>query len=261
MAINITINIWPDKVQDVNLMYLWDFISVDRIKEKDKLINFESSIIRGTTYAQWVLDYEPIVEGMRLMKFLKKRLDRVQPIWPFLTLPRSNEPELDRVKALWEPYYNKYTYSLDSNYVNMPSGDLHPDYIFIGEAPGWKKPGEFNVPVYSYGKTSLLYRFLVSIIFGPKTWFTNISKPALEKNKKMTKLQLENNLNLLYSELEILKPATIICLGNYVYEKLSPIYNKLYKIYHPAYIYRQGNDAKMYAKNMIEVKNEISSIL
>jgi uracil-DNA glycosylase family 4 len=245
-------------IKDVKLEDLWQFISPDRINKKDRLINFESNIIKNEDSAHWILDeYEPIDNGMKLMNFLKKKVDKDIPIWPFLTLPRSHEENIEKVKALWDPYYNQY---INFEYVNMPSGDLNPDIVFIGEAPGWKGVGEFNVPVYSYGKTSLLFRFLISIIFGPKYWITNISKQALEKNKKMSKDVLEENLKLLKKEIEILQPQVIICLGNYVYDELKEYYN-VSKIYHPAYIYRQGNDAQMYARQMYEVKNEISTLL
>jgi uracil-DNA glycosylase len=245
-------------IKDVKLEDLWQFISPSRINKKDKLIEFESNIIKNKDFAHWILDeYEPIDNGMKLMSFLKKKVDKDIPIWPFLTLPRSYKENIKKVKALWDLYYNQY---INFEYVNMPSGDLNPDLVFIGEAPGWKGVGEFNVPVYSYGKTSLLFRFLISIIFGPKYWITNISKQALEKNKKMSNDTLKENLKLLKREIEILNPKVIICLGNYIYNELKEYYN-VFKIFHPAYIYRQRNDAKMYAKNMVEVKNEINSVL
>jgi hypothetical protein len=243
---------------------LFKYITFKRNIEKDILLKLESKAIEKKSISFW--KYSNWGEAQsNILDFLKSQGQISDyPLRPFLTLPVINDnTSIDKLTRLWSIFYSqKYLEDAQSEfkYVNMPSGSLTPDIMFIGEAPGWKGSGSFNVPVYSYGKTSLLFRFLAFTIFGYNIWFSNISKTAIEKNSKT---KFGPHMSYLQEEINILMPRTIIALGRDAYDVLlfMDLPMSVHRIYHPAYIFRQGNDIDLYRGNMIEVRDEISSIL
>jgi len=251
--------ITPTVRKDYTIKNLLSFVSFDRLKKKDYLVNFESSVIKEYKFAAWDLYFTLEEDKSSSLRFLKEE-KREYSIQQFLSLPLvDSEDEFYKVYDLWNPLYNENYYidtGCDRERVNFPNGYVGAKIMFVGEAPGWKEDLlAFKVPIYSYGKTSLLFRYLARVVFGSKIWFTNLFKGAISENKKPSGDKLFAAKDYLSKEYDIIKPDIVICLGGYVYDNLNFI-NK-FKIYHPSYIFRKGNNLRLYAEDMMKTRRMI----
>lgn len=237
------------------------FISKERKKKRDKLCLIEDKLFNRLKACFWY--FEKVKNNARkklLEEFInnsKKEeliLEEEDFQW-FTTLPYSDfKEDFERLKLIYSivrKNFRKY-----NKYINYPRGYLRPKYLLIGEAPGWHRDTKhFGTRVYTFGRSTILYLLLSSIYFG-KSWYTNIFKYSIKDNKKIYSGNgLKNAIKILKKEIRILNPETIVALGNYTFDILSEnnIDRPLKKIYHPAYILRQGNDVEMYIENIKKV--------
>lgn len=136
----------------------------------------------------------------------------------------------------------------------LPVGNVHPEWIVIGDAPG--EGGEFDCfnRAWVGGPSSqLLRKALFANKVYHKTWFSNLLKCATPGNRKSYDEEIDNCERFLKKELEILKPKKAIILGKHAQEKCMKLEIPSFNIYHPAYFVRNGKDYKLYAKHIKEV--------
>lgn len=230
---------------------------MERSKDRDKLCKFEDFLIKKYGCCYWLFDFFHNPDTT-LIEFIKNDIDVSKQIEYLITLPYSNtSDDYSKLNNIWNLYDDKYFEETDTKKIhfNAPGGYFGDDTcIFIGEAPGWTtNEKSFGTRVYTFGATSMTFRMCSSYVFG-KAWYTNISKAAVRDNKKLSRKCLEKALLRLDEEISILNPKRIICLGNYVYDVIETVYNNtkhnIMKIYHPAYIFRNGNHARDYLIHM-----------
>lgn len=169
------------------------------------------------------------------------------------TFPFSNdENDIDKIDKLWI----KKDCCKCKNVVHrhaMPTGNLKPKYLIVGEAPGVSDGEKKLERVMGYGPTSILLKMaLINAGVIDYCWFTNIMKCAFCNNKCDDVSQYTQCADSLFSEIEILKPIKIIALGNKVqqfFAKYDKI--KVTKIIHPSFCLYRGISYEKYAKNFI----------
>lgn len=253
--------------KNINSSILLSLISKDRLRDRDALCIFEDKIL-SKTLACWKFDKIPIFKHT-LLDFVHSSNNTQISIDDFFylatlctTTNSANIHKLHDIYTLFELEENQKKLQLDTKRLNFPGGCLDTNICFLGEAPGYHEDTtKFNARVFSFGQTSMLFRLLSNKIFGP-AWYTNIFKSAIKNNQKIQGELLNISLTFLKRELEILNIQNIICLGNYVYDclKQKSIFNeyRIGKIYHPAFIFRSGNNILMYEKSMLTAKKELS---
>jgi len=251
---------------------LVNLIEFKRNIGRDKLCKFEDYLVKKFTFCCWkIYDKEKVdLYNLEFLENVKKDYNLI----PFLTLPFFYDDKTSRfnlLKDIWNLFYSdsylQRTCS-DLGELSLPDGCLYPKYVFIGEAPSKSRlPPEQNVyyntltRIYTQGKNCLLFRILSHIVFGNENWYTNIFKFPVFPEEKINDVRLDFSLELLEKEINLLNPEVIICLGNFVYEKI--VYSDMFKnyqikkIYHPSYVMRQGNDSSLYEDNMNSVLNSI----
>jgi len=134
----------------------------------------------------------------------------------------------------------------------MPTGNLNPDFMFIGEAPGTSDGNKPLERVMGYGPTSSLLRMaLLNKGILKFSWFTNIMKCAFENNKCIDERQYDACVESLFEEIEMLKPKKIIVLGNKAANYLLKYDIIFTKIIHPSFCLYKGIAWRDYAKNFI----------
>ena len=151
------------------------------------------------------------------------------------------------------------------NRPTMPTGNLHPTYFVVGDAPGIGD-GELTDHfdrIFVYGRSShLLRKALLKANLYYKCWFTNLLKLATPDNRPSTVREVEDQLYILHNELELLKPKKIILLCNHVQEMwnyvLGNLDYKTMKVYHPSYAYRCQWGAENYAEHIQALVRRIS---
>ncbi len=256
-------------IQNTNIQELLEF---KRNNGRDKLCKFEDYLIKKFNFCHWKLENKEILTNEHDLCFLYNNGDITKfNIYPFLTLPTSCDNDILNLTNIWSLYYNEEYYidtKFDKGDVSLPSGFLHPRYVFIGEAPSKSRlSNESNTyyntktRVYTQGKNCLLFRILSNLVFGTKNWYTNIFKCGVFPEDKILDERLDNSLKYLQKELHILNPEFIVCLGNFVHDIIcnSNLFKdyRIAKIFHPSYIMRQGNDIDLYRKNMKKVYNTL----
>lgn len=249
--------------KEVDIKTVLSLISTCRFKDRDRLCHFEDELLRRNL-CHWKLDESLILPTENIIEFYKNSSYHIteHDFSILTTLPYSTDNNFSTLKYIYNDLYNNEYYdrlSLDKRLANLPGGCLNPRYMFVGEAPGYHEDySQFNGRVYTFGKTSMLFRILSSAIF-KNCWYSNISKSAIFNNDKLDNERLKIALEYLKRELIALNSTYIISLGNYVYNVLKeccPEF-KIYKIFHPAYIYRNGNNVDMYYRNMREILQQI----
>jgi uracil-DNA glycosylase family 4 len=156
-----------------------------------------------------------------------------------------------RLEALWKA--EKCTRCKGVVYRHtMPTGNMNPTYLFIGEAPGVSDGEKVLERVMGYGPTSSLFRAaLLKENILHKSWLTNILKCALPGNKSIDDEQYENCFEFLLKEIEILSPKKIIALGNKVSDFLSMKGFRFSKVVHPSFCVRKGINYEKYAQQYL----------
>jgi len=230
----------------------------DRVIQKDIMCRFEDDLIKRYGICMWSHPHE-IRERITAQQIQAGRLI------PYIyTLPYGGG--FDKLEKIWNMYINDDYYraiGANKDYANLPGGCIEARIMFVGEAPGWSKnKDDFGSRVYTWGQNSMMFRLLSSEIFG-QCWYTNISKTAIEDNKKLDKKKLTIALQFLKNEIDIIKPKVIIALGNYVYDVLLDNFDdyKIYKIFHPSFIVRMGRDETLYRTNMEDTYGKIKKLL
>jgi DNA polymerase len=101
----------------------------------------------------------------------------------------------------------------ERKYVVFGCGNLNTEVIFIGEAPG-KNEDEVGIPFC--GKAGkILDNLLKSIsIKRENIYITSVLKCRPPKNRKPTKIEIENCGVYLKKQIQIINPKIICCLGN-----------------------------------------------
>lgn len=144
----------------------------------------------------------------------------------------------------------------------MPTGNMYPKYMIIGEAPG-VGDGElidhFDRALV-YGQSSHMVRkSLLKLGIYHECWFTNLLKCSTPENRKPSDSECQGCSPFLLREILLLKPEKIIVLGNNAYELYDrfAFYEKTgveaCKAYHPRYFIRKGRSSEDYAKHLKEV--------
>lgn len=244
-------------VPDIKVIYKTD--KKLRSLKKDRLCEYEDKMVLQQNVCMW--HFKEIEKEMTT----DINLDIEKVKFQFqTTLPYSEKPsDIKRLTDIWKLYYRRVYYEKTDTkpeFRNMPTGYLNAKVVFVGEAPGWGgEPKDYGGRVYTFGRNSMLFRMLSMKIFGP-CWYTNICKAAIPNNAKLRGAQEDFAMDFLMNEIDMIKPKAIICLGNYVFETLAQHYgttHMLYRIYHPSYVLRNGNNETRYKANMQEVKKQI----
>lgn len=143
----------------------------------------------------------------------------------------------------------------------MGTGNMKPEIMIIGEAPGVADGERKLERVMGYGPTSIFLRKALlhnKLLF--KCWFTNLLKCALPNNENISNKPFKKCLKYLETEISILEPKKILLLGKNVQRFIedqeslySQIYKKVFRIYHPSYCLYKGIDYKTYGNKIREV--------
>ncbi len=130
----------------------------------------------------------------------------------------------------------------------FPTGNLNAEYLFVGEAPGVADGERQFERVMGYGSTSVLLRMaLIYIGILKDCLFTNIMKCSLKDNKLKSYHQYDACADYFFNEVELVKPKTIVTLGNNVANYLSGKLDFV-KVIHPSYCLYKGMNFTDYAK-------------
>jgi uracil-DNA glycosylase len=237
-------------------------VSTKRCTERDDLCILEDKLMKYNS--MWLFD-ELRNCPESFSKFMCNELDDEIPFQYLTTLSYSTKQDdilkLSKILSIFNDEYFKLL-KLDKNKYNMPGGNINADVVFIGEAPGWKDDEEYGARVYTFGRSSILFRICSSIIYSG-CWYTNIFKSAIINNQKVSGERLQTALEFLKQEVDIIGPKHIICLGRYAYDSVVGSFiddYNVFMIYHPSYILRNGNDYDSYCKNMNTFKSLIDFI-
>lgn len=136
----------------------------------------------------------------------------------------------------------------------MPTGNVKPKYVIIGDAPGVGDGAKDTIDrVLVYGRSSHLLRKALGILgIYWDCWFTNLLKCALENNRPSTKKEVANCFPYLKNEIDTLKPKFIIALGHHVDSMLRQFGYTGIRIYHPSYYVRSNKSYKEYASHIMK---------
>lgn len=239
---------------------------ITNTSEEDMLkINTVSLRINGDMYSPHrdrLRHYEDkmLLENSRRILVLEKEQELQSDVVKSVTFPFYlythkiqifNKEENAKLEVLWKA--EKCTRCKGVVYRHtMPTGDMNPTYLFIGEAPGVSDGEKVLERVMGYGPTSSLFRAaLLKANILHKSWLTNILKCALPGNKSIDDEQYENCFEFLLKEIEILVPKKIIALGNKVSDFLSIKRLKFIRLVHPSFCVRKGISYEKYEQQYL----------
>jgi len=125
--------------------------------------------------------------------------------------------------------------------------------MIVGMAPGFYNGTEFDKlskpfkPSFYFSNTSRILRLGLFEILD-KIYFTNLSKIVTTKekmNSDIYKNYYNKHYNIFETELEIINPKIIICLGRIVYDFLykKDLKQKVIYWYHPSYFIYQHSES------------------
>lgn len=133
----------------------------------------------------------------------------------------------------------------------MPTGNLIPKYMIIGDAPGVADgiiTDHFD-RVFVYGPSShLLRKALRKLGIYEECWFTNLSKLATPKNRPLQQEEFEKQRYLLEEEICILQPEVLFVLGNNANKLLTAQSLPVVHVSHPSYYIRCKMSYEEYAQ-------------
>ncbi len=157
----------------------------------------------------------------------------------------------------WLDLRNKNKEEYNGRLPTLPRGNLNPEYMFIGDAPGrGLSPGKFDRTM-TYGPSSHILRKAL-LHWGKlhRSFFTNLVKVSQTNNKPTSGKDVLAWKEYLYKEIELLQPKTIVLLGDHVQEMFQKYYLhnmglyrseiKVVKIQHPSHISRIAQEFQVY---------------
>lgn len=207
--------------------------------DRDELIEEENKIAQNYKYIQ-----------VRKNKKYKKLLF-------FTSLPYTFVDIDFDLKDIWKKpeLCEKCGSNVRTNKKALPTGNLNPKWMIVGEAPGEDDEfEEFNRAWVDGPSSEILSKALYKLGIYYDSWFTNILKCATPGNTNVTQKDAKNCFPYLKNEFKLLKPKNILILGNNAKEmmpqKIKGI--NIYHFYHPAYFLYRGRNYKDYTKYLKE---------
>jgi uracil-DNA glycosylase family 4 len=254
-------------MEDALQQKLIDIASTVTWKTQDKLRNVEDDIVKQS-YAAFVAEW-PLTDPV-------KRYLSLGSIPYYVNMHNKPRDEAEyiaeqRVKALWHLTWPR-TETVGSliRRPTMPTGNLIPYYVVIGDAPGVGDGAIFNRfdRVFVYGPSShILRQALIHTGDYYECWFTNLLKLSTPDNRPSTLEECQSQRHLLVRELAVLIPDKIILLGAHAFDMFSNLHinyggigidvldyePEVVRAYHPSYARRSNWTYKKYAEKLDKV--------
>ncbi len=164
------------------------------------------------------------------------------------------------------------------NNLVLGEGNLNPDVVFIGEAPGEQEDLQGRPFVGKAGQ--LLDQMLKAIQLTRKNiYIANILKCRPPNNRNPFPAEIKNCTVYLQQQLLLLKPKCLVAVGkisaNYLLQTNAPMselrgnwFNyqlgeqiiPLFVIYHPAYLLRSPRDKKIAYEDLLQLSKRINTL-
>ena len=171
------------------------------------------------------------------------------------------------LNKLYEPYKQSDALLVQNGSKRIIFGEGNPDahLMFIGEAPGAQEDLEGRPFV---GRSGKLLNKLLQLANTERTdvFITNIVKCRPPNNRKPTPAEMDRGRNLLFKQMQIIRPRVVCTLGASALEGLlnRPISitkarGKLFKLgdfsilptYHPAFILRNPKELQTLTQDIL----------
>lgn len=141
------------------------------------------------------------------------------------------------------------------------SGELPPNIMFIGEAPGAKEDEEGKPFV---GRSGNLLKAAIAAWKFENYFITNLVKCRPPENRNPSKDEVSKCFHYLAAQINILKPKSIVLIGlqaQNAWDEAGIHYDNVYKVKHPAYYLRKGWAAEYHEEftNFVEIYKSIDS--
>lgn len=167
--------------------------------------------------------------------------------------------------------------SLPGNRIVWGYGNYKNRVIFIGEAPGAEED-KLGKPFVGRSGKLLTEMLDKSGIKRELVYITNVVKCRPEKNRTPTKQEIKLCSYFLNYEIQNIKPEVIVTLGststsyflnkfkiseiagNIVKTKIGVVKYRLYPLYHPAYVLRNGISREEYLNLFIKLRKILHKI-
>lgn len=225
------------KTQKLNK--LMEITDNSNYKNREELIEKEDEIAKDYNYIQ-----------VRKNKKYKKLLF-------FTSLPYTFTDINFELEDIWEKpsCCEKCGNNVRLNKKALPTGNLNPDWMVVGAAPGEDDEfEEFNRAWVNGPSSEILSKALYKLGIYYDSWFTNILKCATPGNSNVMQKDAKNCFPYIRKEVKLLKPKNVLILGNNAKEmmpqKISGI--NVCHFYHPAFFLYRGRDYNEYAKYLKE---------
>ena len=173
---------------------------------------------------------------------------------------------------LYKPYKQSKILLVDNGSDRIVFGEGNPDadIMFIGEAPGAEEDRQQRPFVGRSGK--LLNKILEAAgISREKVFITNIVKVRPPNNRKPFPAEMQRGRELLFKQIQIIRPFIICTLGSSALEGLTEKPTSITKIrgtflrmgdylilptFHPAYILRNQKELKTLTEDIIRATQQ-----
>lgn len=135
----------------------------------------------------------------------------------------------------------------------MPTGNIRPRIIVIGDAPGVGDGALENAfdRKWVYGPSSRLLRLALSTINRyTESWFSNLLRCSTPNNRPSLVSEVTSCSPYLVNEIATLKPEIALVLGAHAKELLPRLEIPVAYAQHPAYWARRNASAKDYGKHL-----------
>lgn len=189
------------------------------------------------------------------------------------TLPKQEKPDKYRLlRELYEKMERErkcVLYEGASGYV-FGEGNPYSPVVFVGEAPGEEEDLQKRPFVGRAGR--LLNEKLAQVgLKREEVYITNVVKSRPPGNRKPTKEEMATCVPYLRKEIDIIKPALIVCLGSTALEGIlgknlqvtkhrGQLFDypfdrsiKVFLTYHPAYVLRNPASEKEFVEDLRRV--------
>jgi len=152
--------------------------------------------------------------------------------------------------------------------VNGPTfgfGNARSCMVLIGQSPGWRGCGTTGFPFEPKSRTGKIFEecLKASGLTFEDVWTTNLVKCCPEGSLTPSNREIENCSPFLVSEIRHINPVAVISIGRLAHNFTvkNRLYRdfKCYKIYHPGYILRKGNELGEYISQFASIISEIMS--
>lgn len=126
-----------------------------------------------------------------------------------------------------------------------------PDFLFVGEAPGWQGCGRTGIPFYN-DASGMYFRYLLfkNGILESQCYITNVVKCTPKDNKldSVGRLEMKNSIKVCSQQLEkellTIRPKNIVALGSTAADWLNGRNYKFTRVNHPAHPLYTGKFAE-----------------